>query len=147
MDRGKERSRWRRRGRRTDPSAPSASAPSTTSSATSPSPSSPDDRLRRRGRKGRRGALPSRHPRGNRRRTRVPPLHRRWGKETRSRRRKEMECGFPLPPFAPYKGAEWGRGRLAPPIEAEEGQATGADPLHRPAPARLPASAAATPSA
>src|SRR4051812_177127 len=69
MDRGKERSRWRRQRRRTDPSAPSASAPSTTS----PSPSSPDDRLRRRGRKGRRGAPPSRHPRGNRRRTRVPP--------------------------------------------------------------------------
>src|SRR3954469_20985087 len=58
-----------------------------------------------------------------------------------------MECGFPLPPSAPYKGAEGGHGRPARPIEAEEGQATGADPLPRPASARFPASTAATPSA
>src|SRR4051812_18121959 len=58
-----------------------------------------------------------------------------------------MECGFPLPPFTPYKGAEWGLGCPARPIEAKEGQATGADPLPRPASARFPASTAATPSA
>src|SRR3954465_10507041 len=58
-----------------------------------------------------------------------------------------MECGFLLPPSAPYKGAEWWLGRPAPPIKAEEGQATGADPLPRPASDRFPASTAATPSA
>src|SRR3954467_14999930 len=84
VGRGKKRGRRRRRGRRADPSTSSASAPSTTSSTTSPSPPSPNSRLRRRGCKGRRGALPSGHPCCNRRRTRVPPLHCRWGKETRS---------------------------------------------------------------
>src|SRR3954465_13253402 len=58
-----------------------------------------------------------------------------------------MECGFPLPPSAPYKGEEWGLGRPTRPIEVEEGQATGADPLPRPASARFPASTAAPPSA
>src|SRR3954465_13417532 len=84
VDRGKKRGRRRRRGRRADPSTSSASAPSTTSSTTSPPPSSPNGRLRRRGCKGRRGTMPSGHPRRYRRRTRVPSLHRRWEKETRS---------------------------------------------------------------
>src|SRR3954462_10769335 len=84
VGRGKKRGRRRRRGRRTDPSTSSASALSATSSTTSPSPPSPNGRLRRRGCKGRRGALPSGHSCRYRRRTRVPPLHCRWGKETRS---------------------------------------------------------------
>src|SRR3954465_855344 len=124
VDRRKQRSRWRRRGRRTAPSASSASAPSTTSSTTSPPPPSPNGRLRRHGRRRRRGALPSSDPCRYRRRTRVPSLHRRWEKETQLERRKEMECGFLLPPSAPYKGAEWGLGRPALPIKAAEGKAT-----------------------
>src|SRR3954464_6484336 len=81
VDRGKQRSRWRRRGRRADPSASSASAPSPTSSTTLPPSPSPNGRLRCRERKGRRGALPGGDPRRHRRRTRIPSLHRRWEEE------------------------------------------------------------------
>src|SRR3954464_9014750 len=150
VNRREKRSRWRRRGRRVAPSAssPSASAPSTASSMTSPPPPSPYGWLRHHGCKGRRGALPSGDPRRHRRRTGVPFLHNSRREGTRSQREEEMkECGFPSPPFAPYKGAGWGLGRPAQPTKAEEGQATGADPLPRPASARFPASTAATPSA
>src|SRR3954462_3217544 len=51
------------------------------------------------------------------------------GEGIRSRREEEMkECGFPSPPFAPYKGSRWGLSRPAQPIKTEEEQATGGRP-------------------
>src|SRR3954467_7888907 len=126
MNRREKQSRRRRRGRRAAPPASSASAPSTASSTTSPPPPSPYGWLRHHGCKGRRGALPGSNPCRHRRRTRVPFLHDSWGEGTRDlREERRKECGPSSPPSAPYKGAEWGLGRPAQPIKAEEGQATG----------------------
>src|SRR3954471_23166827 len=55
------------------------------------------------------------------------------------------ECGFPSPPLALYKEAGWGLGRPTQPIKTQEGQATGADLLPRPATARFPASTVRNP--
>src|SRR4051812_15473403 len=55
------------------------------------------------------------------------------------------ECGFPSPPLALYKGAGWGLDRPAQPIMTQEGQATGAELLPRPATAWFPASTVRNP--
>src|SRR3954471_4118551 len=55
------------------------------------------------------------------------------------------ECGFPSPPLALYKEAGWGLGRPTQPIKTQEGQATRADLLPRPATARFPASTVRNP--
>src|SRR3954471_6337855 len=55
------------------------------------------------------------------------------------------ECGFPSPPLALYKEAGWGLGRPTQPIKTQEGQATGADLLPRPATAQFPASTVRNP--